>query len=122
MIICLDDYQKKVLNRLLEISKEKDGKKRIHFKKSELKNLFFMDLDVFYDVVHSLKTCRFIDIPFQNKLQIDIYLYTEMIEEQLHKNKFYVKKHKDWMAYPVSEDATLYDLQQTECIYNEKDK
>lgn len=112
MIICLDEYQIEVLQKLLSLSAEKDGKKRIHFKKNELAKTFDMDYYTIDDILYSLKVCRLIDIPFQNKYQIDVYVYKEMIEEQILKNRHYVKKHKDWMVHPVSTDAMAYDISQ----------
>lgn len=96
MIICLNESQKDFLKNLLSIYYEREEKKRLHFKKNEIKDLFDIDYNHFVDIVHSLKISRFIDVPFENNLQIDIYVYKDMIEEQLEKNSRYVKTHKEW--------------------------
>ena len=96
MIICLSENQKAVLRKLLVLSESNGGKKRIHFKKSELESIFGFETLQVIDVFLSLKNTRFLDIPFQNKLQIDVSIYKEMIEEQLVHNAHYVRKHKEW--------------------------
>lgn len=95
MIICLNENQMSVLRKMLELS-ENSGKKRIHFKKSELATIFNMDYHLIMELIISLKNTRFLDIPFQNKLQIDVSIYRDMIEEQLSKNAHYVRRHKEW--------------------------
>lgn len=96
MIICLNDNQIFVLKKLLELSENNSGKKRIHFKKSELESIFNIEYSSVIDLLLSLKNTRFLDIPFQNKLQIDVSIYKEMIEEQLAQNAHYVRRHKEW--------------------------
>ena len=97
MIICLNECQKNFLKCLLSLYYEREEKRRLHFKKSEIEELFNINYNCFSDIVYSLKISRFIDIPFENNLQIDIYIYKEMIEEQLDKNTRYVKVHKEWL-------------------------
>ena len=96
MIIYLEERKKTVLLRLLELYEANEGKKRLHFKKSELENIFSMELDNLYDTIDALVSCRFIEIPFENGKQIDICIYKEMIEEQLDNNKHYVRRYKEW--------------------------
>lgn len=96
MIICLSENQKTVLRKLLTLSENNGGKKRIHFKKAELESIFGFETHKVIDIFLSLKNTRFLDIPFQNKLQIDVSIYKEMIEEQLAHNAHYVRKHKEW--------------------------
>lgn len=96
MIICLSENQKTILRKLLTLSENNNGKKRIHFKKSELEVTFGLDYHRVMDLFYSLKNTRFLDIPFQNKLQIDVSIYKDMIEEQLAHNEHYVRKHKEW--------------------------
>lgn len=96
MTIYLNDYQKQILKKLLEVSEENNGKKRLHFKKTEIEDIFDYEKQFLYDILFSLKSCRFIDIPFENNLQIDICIYREMIEEQLQINAHYVRRYKDY--------------------------
>lgn len=96
MIIYLSENQKTILKKLLLLSENNGGKKRIHFKKSELESIFGFDIRQVIDIFLSLKNTRFLDIPFQNKLQIDVSIYKEMIEEQLACNAHYVRRHREW--------------------------
>ena len=96
MIIYLEESKKAVLSRLLALQEENESKKRLHFKKNELEDIFSIELNTFYDIIDSLVACRLIDIPFENGKQIDIYIYKEMIEEQLDNNKHYVRRYKEW--------------------------
>ena len=96
MTIYLNEYQKKVLKKLLSLSEENDSKKRLHFKKSDVESVFDLEKAFLKEILQSLKSCRFIDIPFENNLQIDIIIYKDMIEEQLQTNKSYVRRYKDY--------------------------
>ena len=99
MLIYLDDYRKSVLKTLLDIS-DKTDRKRLHFKKNELSEVFNMEYDLTDDIIYELWVLRFIDVPFENDKQIDIIIYKNMIEEQLNKNEGYVRKYKDWCDAP----------------------
>ena len=99
MLIYLDDYRKSVLKTLLDIS-DKTDRKRLHFKKNELSEVFNMGYDLTDDIIYELWVLRFIDVPFENDKQIDIIIYKNMIEEQLNKNEGYIRKYKDWCDAP----------------------
>ena len=112
MLIYLDDYRKSVLKTLLDIS-DKTDRKRLHFKKNELSEVFNMEYDLTDDIIYELQGDGvnigniLLDANGANKLakfvndkQIDIIIYKNMIEEQLNKNEGYVRKYKDWCDAP----------------------
>ena len=103
MIIYLDENKKKVLKTLLLISQKNDGKKRLQILKNELCATFDMDEECIYDTIDALAVTRFLDISFENKQQIVVVIYKEMIEEQLDINKNYVRKYKEW-----PDESTFY--------------
>lgn len=96
MIIYLDDSKKHVLNKILNLYNENEQKKRIQIKKSELSRIFEMDESIVLGIIDALEVTRFIDVPFENKQQIAIIVYKDMIEEQLACNMNYVRKFKEW--------------------------
>lgn len=97
MTIYLNENQKHVLKKLLSISEQSDNKKRLHFKKSDIEDIFTYDLVSLREILATLKACRLIDVPFENNMQIDIYIYREMIEEQLQINTSYVRRYKEYV-------------------------
>lgn len=104
MIIYLNEYRKNVLRILLkEYETNHNRKHRIRLFKGDLEELFDMNYEDLADTLYDLKVCRLIDIPYENDTHVEIYLYQNMIREQLELNLHYVRRYKDW-----SENAYVF--------------
>lgn len=109
MTICLNESQVNVLEQLIFQFIQNNNKRRIHFKKNEIDEIFGISPSQFLEICKSLKTLRLIDIPFENNLQIDIYVYNEMIEEQLANNRSYRRVYKNWTDISLLDEETFED-------------
>ena len=101
MIIYLNEYRKNILRKLLkEYETNHNRRNRIRLFKGDLEGLFDMNYEDLAHTLHDLRVCRLIDIPYENNTHVEIYLYQNMINEQLNANAHYVRRYKDWMEEP----------------------